>query len=148
MGICERIDGVTLVDAPYLTVTPPAPRSVKIELTANCNYRCSYCVKSLRSDNGEMPREMFSRIIREIYNAGVEELGLFYIGESFTCKWLPEAVAEAKQVGFPYVFLTTNGALATPERVEACMKAGLDSLKFSVNFSDVDQFVEIAQVKA
>ena len=97
-------------------------------------------------DNSQMDRKFYSRIIREMYEAGVKELGVFYIGESFTCKWLPEAIKEAKDVGFPYVFLTTNGSAATPERVKACMEAGLDSLKFSVNFTDDDQFKTIAQV--
>ena len=33
---------------------------------------------------------------------GVEELGVFYLGESFLCPWLPEAIRFAKQdVGFP-----------------------------------------------
>lgn len=145
--ITDRIDAVTKIPASHLRVDPPAPRSVKIELTANCNYRCSFCVKSLRPDNGEMDRALFSRIIRDLHASGVEELGLFYIGESFTCKWLPEAVAEAKKVGFPYVFLTTNGSMAMPAKVEACMMAGLDSLKFSINFSDLEQFKSVAGVK-
>ena len=146
--ICERIDNVTKIPASHLRVDPPAPRSVKVELTANCNYRCSFCVKSIRPDNGEMDRALFSRIIREMRGAGVEELGVFYIGESFTCKWLPEAIAEAKAVGFPYVFLTTNGSVATGPKVEACMRAGLDSLKFSINFADDEQFVNVARVKS
>lgn len=93
-----------------------------------------------------MDRALYSRIIRDLRASGVEELGVFYIGESFTCKWLPEAINEAKEVGFPYVFLTTNGSAATPERVKACMEAGLDSLKFSINFADNEQFAEVAKV--
>lgn len=79
--------------------------------------------------------------------AGVEELGLFYLGESFMVPWLPEAIKYAKDIGFPYVFLTTNGSLAFPDRVEACMKAGLDSLKFSYNYADGEQLHEVAHVK-
>lgn len=146
MSITQRIDAITRIDPKYRGTVLPAPKSVKIELTANCNYRCSFCVKSLRPDNGTMDRKFYSRIIREMRQAGVEELGVFYIGESFTCKWLPEAIKEAKEVGFPYVFLTTNGAATTPEKVEACMKAGLDSLKFSLNFVDGNQLKDIARV--
>lgn len=144
-SITQRIDDVTLVRDfnPIL----PAPKSVKIELTANCNYRCKFCVKSIRPDDGEMSRALYSRVIREMRAAGVEELGVFYIGESFTCKWLPEAIAEAKEVGFPYVFCTTNGSAAAPALVEKCMKAGLNSLKFSINFADDAQFTDVAQVK-
>jgi MoaA/NifB/PqqE/SkfB family radical SAM enzyme len=45
----------------------------------------------------------------------------------------------------PYVFLTTNGSLSTPEKVQACMEAGLDSLKFSFNYSDPEHFAAITK---
>lgn len=146
MTITERIDAITAIPTAYRAAVCPPPRSVKIELTATCNYACRFCVKSLRRNSGAMDRALYSRLIREMRDAGVEELGVFYIGESFTCKWLPSAIAEAKQVGFPYVFLTTNGSAATRERVRACMTAGLDSLKFSLNFDTAEQMVEVAQV--
>lgn len=145
--ITERIDAITRISPEYRGSFLPAPRSVKIEITATCNYKCSFCTKSINNTgDGHMDRAMYSRLIREMRAAGVEELGVFYIGESFTCKWLPEAIAEAKEVGFPYVFLTTNGSAATPERVKACMESGLDSLKFSVNFHSAAQLSEVAKV--
>lgn len=146
MSITKRIDAITKIGPEYRGLRLPAPRSVKIELTARCNYKCGFCVKSLREESGEMDRGFYSQIIRDMRECGVEELGLFYIGESFTCKWLPEAIAEAKEVGFPYVFLTTNGSAALPHIVEKCMKAGLDSLKFSINFADEKQLKEVANV--
>jgi hypothetical protein len=146
MTITSRIDAITAIPPEYRNEHIPAPKSCKIEITANCNYKCKFCVKSIQPDNSHMDRKFFSRVIRELRQAGVEELGLFYIGESFTCKWLPEAIREAKEVGFPYVFLTTNGSAATPERVYDCMKAGLDSLKFSINFYDSEQLADVAQV--
>ena len=144
--ISDRIDNITRIAPEYLGEVIPAPKSVKIELTARCNYKCGFCVKSLREESGDMDRAFYSRIIREMRDAGVEELGLFYIGESFTCKWLPDAIAEAKSVGFPYTFLTTNGAASLPSIVEKCMAAGLDSLKFSLNFYDAKQLMDVAQV--
>lgn len=146
MTITQRLDAVTAIPERYRGEVLPAPQSVKIELTADCNYHCTYCVKSLRMESGEMDRALYSRLIRELRDAGVEELGIFYIGESFLCKWLPAAIREAKDIGFPYVFCTTNGSAATPQRVEACMLAGLDSLKFSLNFADRAQLAEIAGV--
>ena len=146
--ITERIDNVTRIPQRYLAAELPAPRSVKIELTSQCNYRCGFCAHRLRmKDRGEMDRAFYERVVGEMADAGVEELGMFYIGESFMCPWLPEAIAFAKQRGIRYVFLTTNGSLATARRVDACMKAGLDSLKFSMNNADEEQFVEIAAVK-
>lgn len=144
--IKDRIDAITKISAKYLGTVLPAPRSVKIEITATCNYHCSFCVKSLQKADGNMDRALYTRLLREMRDAGVEELGVFYIGESFTCKWLPEAIKEAKDMGFPYVFLTTNGSAATPERVRACMDAGLDSLKFSINFHSPEQLADVAKV--
>jgi len=147
MTITHRIDEITRIPLLHRAEIIGAPKSCKIEITSRCNYRCDFCVKSIRATaNEEMDRDLFSRIIRELYAAGVEELGLFYIGESFVCKWLPEAISEAKDIGFDYVFLTTNGSAATPMRVRECMHAGLDSLKFSLNFSSPEQLSSVAHV--
>jgi len=146
--ITERIDAVTGIPASHREARPPSPRAVKIELTSQCNYRCGFCAHRLRLKNrGEMSWPLYTRLVGEMVDAGVEELGLFFIGESFMCDWLANAVGYAKSRGIKYAFLTTNGSLATPERVWACMDAGLDSLKFSMNYADETQFKSIAQVK-
>jgi radical SAM protein with 4Fe4S-binding SPASM domain len=148
MGIAERIDAITGIPAEYRAEILPPPRSVKIELTGRCNFACSFCARSMMlRDQKDMDQAMFERIALEMRQAGVEELGLFYLGESMMCRWLVEAVQYAKNIGYPYVFLTTNGSLSTPAKLEAVMAAGLDSLKFSLNYADVDQFTEIAKVK-
>lgn len=148
--ITERIDRITNLEGERRSVAPPVPRSVKIELTARCDFRCFFCASALRlRDKADIDPEFFRRVLREMRELGVEEIGLFYLGESFLCTWLPEAVRFAKRdCGYPYVFLTTNGRVATPERVRACMEAGLDSLKFSFNFSDAAQFQEVTGVRA
>lgn len=149
MNITDRIDRITSIPDKYRAEILPAPPSAKIELTARCDYQCEFCASSKKlRERGDMKYSNFMSLVRDLRQAGIEELGLFYLGESFMVDWLPEAIAYAKEVaGLPYVFLTTNGSKATPDRVEACMIAGLDSLKFSVNWADVKQFEEIARVK-
>ena len=149
MTITARIDAITHLPPERLATVIPAPRSVKIELTGRCNFNCMFCARGdgLREQK-DMDQAFFNRIIREMRAAGVEELGLFYLGESMLCPWLAEAVAEAKAVGFPYVFLTTNGSLATRAKCEALFRAGLDSLKFSFNYADETQFARVTRVKA
>jgi MoaA/NifB/PqqE/SkfB family radical SAM enzyme len=111
LKITSRIDAVTRIPPAYRAATLPAPRAVKIELTSQCNYRCGFCAHRLRQkDRGGMDRAFYERIVGEMAAAGVEELGMFYIGESFMCPWLSEAIAFAKASGIRYVFLTTNGA--------------------------------------
>lgn len=147
MGITSRIDNVTNIPAEFRARLLPPPPSVKIEITSRCPYRCKFCVKSItEAPPKEMDRSLYSQVIRDMYESGVRELAPFFVGESFTCKWLPDAILEAKQVGFPYVFLTTNGASALPKIVEKCMAAGLDSLKFSLNFHSAEQLADVAQV--
>ena len=148
MSITGRIDRITEVRDPAPRM--PAPRSVKVELTGRCNYRCGFCALRTRDQQPQRDLDLglFRRLAREMREAGVEELGLFYLGESFTRpRLLLEALAFAKrECGFPYVFLTTNGSLATPTIVRACMAAGLDSLKFSVNAADDEQFSHVMAV--
>jgi hypothetical protein len=148
--ITARIDRITRLDPERRSTLPPVPRSVKIELTARCDLQCFFCASAMRlRDKADIDPDLFRRLLREMRALGVEEIGLFYLGESFLCSWLPEAIRFAKrECGYPYVFLTTNGRMATPGRVRACMEAGLDSLKFSFNFADAVQFHEVTGVRA
>ena len=144
--ITERIDNITRIRDECLSDTPPCPKSVKIELTALCNFSCQFCARSKHlREVGQIDRHFFEELLVDLLRAGVDELGLFYLGESFIVPWLPDAIRYAKDLGFPYVFLTTNGSLSTPDKVEACMEAGLDSLKFSLNYSDPEHFTTITK---
>lgn len=146
--ITDKIDGITGMKGNQFSPTPPAPKSCKIELTAKCNYKCAFCATSSNlREKREMGWDFYCKLLKDLRKNGVEEAGMFYLGESFLVPWLPDAIRQAKKTGFPYVFLTTNGSLATPGRVDACMRAGLDSLKFSLNYADEDQFKSIARVK-
>lgn len=149
MSITARIDAITHLPPERRATVIPPPRSVKIELTGRCNFACSFCARGdMLRQQKDMDQAFFNRIAIEMREAGVEELGMFYLGESFLCKWLPEAIRHAKEVaGFPYVFITTNAALLTRERANAVFRAGLDSMKFSFNFSDANQFAEVTNVK-
>lgn len=150
--ITERIDAITRIAPQYLAATLPAPKSVKIEVTNKCNYRCGFCALRTREKqtNECMDLDFFKQITAEMHKAGVEEIGVFYLGESLTEPELTtEAVRYLKQeLGMPYVFLTTNGSLAMPHVVKRLMDAGLDSLKFSVNAADPEQFGEVMGVKS
>lgn len=149
MTITERIDAITHIEPRRASPVAPIPKSVKIELTGRCNFACAFCAREMQlRDQKDMDQALFKRLALEMRQAGVEELGLFYLGESFMVPWLPEAIAYAKEIcGYPYVFLTTNGSLATRDRVQACLQAGLNSLKFSYNFADAEQFSDVAGVK-
>lgn len=141
MSITARIDKTTEIGSEYLNTIIPAPKSVKIELTGRCNFDCGFCAHKLQpKGRQDMEWDLYKRVTREMLDAGVEELGMFYIGESLMCDWLPEAIEWAKTIGFPYVFLTTNGSILNENKAKSLMDAGLDSLKVSFNNADAAQF--------
>ena len=150
--ITDRIDATTRIPPSHLTPAPPPPRSVKIEISPRCNYRCGFCALRTREvqPRWDMDFKLFQRITREMREAGVEEIGVFYLGESFMApRLLVDCIAWLKQeLAMPYVFLTSNASMSFPEAVEACMQAGLDSLKWSVNAADRSQFEKIMGVAA
>lgn len=148
--ITARIDATTSIPRRFLRADPPAPRSVKIEISPRCNYRCGFCALRTREKQPkwDMDFGLFKRITRDMRDAGVEEFGVFYLGESFmNPRLLVDCIAYLKrEIRAPYVFLTSNASMAFPEAVEECMKAGLDSLKWSVNAADAAQFERIMGV--
>lgn len=148
--ITERIDAITKIPPEYLHAKLPAPKSVKIEISPRCNLRCSFCALKNRESQPkhDMDFALFQRITREMREAGVEEIGLFYLGESFmNPRLLVDCIRHLKQeIKMPYVFLTSNGSLASRAHVLECMKAGLDSLKWSVNAADPDQYAHVMGV--
>jgi len=149
--ITDRIDAITGITPDYMKSILPAPKSVKIELTGKCNYRCGFCALRTREKQPkeDMDFDLFKRITREMREAGVEEIGVFYLGESFMAPGLlVDAISYLKdELRFPYVFLTTNGSMAYPHIVRKCFDAGLNSLKFSINASNDGQFREVMGVK-
>jgi MoaA/NifB/PqqE/SkfB family radical SAM enzyme len=150
VAITARIDNVTRIAKEFLRADPPAPRSVKIEISPRCNYRCGFCALRTRAEqpNSDMDFDLFRRITREMRDAGVEEIGVFYLGESFmNPELLTDCIRYLKQdIAMPYVFLTSNASLSTPDAVEECMRCGLDSLKWSVNAADEAQFAKVMGV--
>jgi len=145
--ITKRLDQVQKLSGEYLSENPPAPRSVKIELSPRCNYRCAFCgiLSREKQPKEDMELDFFKKITRDMMDSGVEEIGPFLIGEPFLNPDLHvEAIRYLKsELRVPYVFLTSNASLAFPDRVEAYMQAGLDSLKWSCNSATPEQFISL-----
>ncbi|MCI5597663.1 MAG: adenylyltransferase/cytidyltransferase family protein [Lachnospiraceae bacterium] len=82
---------------------------------------------------GKMNKELAFDILRQAYDLGTREVGFYATGEPFLIVDLAEYISYAKSLGYTYVYLTSNGSLATPERIREVIGAGLDSIKFSIN---------------
>ncbi len=113
---------------------PPFPGNMLIELTNACNHRCIFCANKKKTrEIGQINEESLYRILDEAYSLGTRSVGFYTTGEPFLSKNLDKYIAKAKEIGFEYIYLDTNGALATPDRLRRVIEAGLDSIKFSFN---------------
>lgn len=129
---------------------PDLPASLNIELNSTCNQKCVFC--AYHSDHAThglgahvMDFKLVTQILDEAWRIGIgrKEVGFYACGEPFLYKKLAEAIAYAKKKGFPYTFITSNGSVATPDRLKAVVDAGLDSIRFSVNACNPEQYKAI-----
>lgn len=141
MGLKERIAQYTIIDK---NLIPPFPKNMLIELTNICNHNCIFCANSkMTRKKGKIDEDFLFRILKEAFDEGTTEVGFYATGEPFVSKNLDVYVAKAKEIGYKYVYITTNGALATPERSREVIEAGVDSIKFSINAGTKDTYKSI-----
>ncbi len=131
---------------------PPLPASLNIELNNTCNQRCIFCPYHGKfALNEPTPAILNIDFVEKILDSakklgiGSKEVGFYLAGEPLIYKQLSDVIRSAKNKGFGYTFITTNGALATKERIDELISAGLDSIRFSVNGGDRDTYKEIHQ---
>ncbi|MDT3664291.1 MAG: radical SAM protein [Anaerobiospirillum sp.] len=135
MDLKERIR-LKKAERPELyDINPPFPVSnFLLELSNICNHKCIFCAHNkMKRKVGFMPYETAVRVMQEAYDLGTREVGFYATGEPFLVKDLPRFIKAAKDIGYTYTYLTSNGAKATPDKIKAVIDAGLDSIKFSIN---------------
>ncbi len=123
---------------------PGFPKNMLVELTNACNHKCVFCTnRKMTRPIGHIEEPLLHRLLGEAFSLGVREVGFYTTGEPFASPKLAHYVAEAKTLGFTYIYITTNGALATPQRAKAVIDAGLDSIKFSINAGTPESYARI-----
>ena len=127
-----------------LSLTPPWPSHVNIELNNACNHSCAFCAYSvMERTKGNISQERLERWLLEAYELGSRVLGLHSGAEPFASPQLEHFTGYAKKIGYEYVYISTNGSLATPERMKKVIDAGMDSIKFSINGGDPETYQKI-----
>lgn len=123
---------------------PAFPKNMLVELTNACNHRCVFCAnRKMTRPVGHIDDALMIRVLREAFDLGAREVGFYATGEPFVSPGLARYVGEAKRLGYTYVYVTTNGALATPPRAREVIDAGLDSIKFSINAGTRESYERI-----
>ncbi|MFK2826932.1 GTP 3',8-cyclase MoaA [Bacillus sp. B190/17] len=122
-------------------------RDIRISLTDQCNFRCSYCMPAeiFGPDYPFLPKEhylSFSEIIRVVQ--AVTELGVEKVrltgGEPLLRKDLPELIHDLyTKTMIKDIALTTNGVLL-PKYAKELKDAGLQRVNISMDALDDDIF--------
>jgi sulfatase maturation enzyme AslB (radical SAM superfamily) len=119
-----------------MSLLPAFPKKrLAVEVTNMCNHTCLFCPHDGKMTRGKgfIDEQLLKRILKEGYELGSREVGLNLNGEPLLVKELAEYIKYAKDIGYSYVFLISNGVLATEERMIDILNAGLDSISFSIN---------------
>ena len=120
---------------------PGFPRTIFVEISNLCNHACAFCAYPKMTRPGRrIDFGLLERMLREAYALGTREAGFYSGAEPFTSPDLERIIKSAKDLGYTYVFISTNGALASERRLTACFDNGLDSIKFSVNGADRETY--------
>lgn len=117
--------------------TPPFPKNMQMELTNICNHKCLFCgYQKMKRPHKKCDKDLMFDVLKQAYELGTREVGFYMIGEPFILDDVDDYIRTAKNLGYTYIYITTNGTLANMEKVKKCYEAGLDSIKFSINGSN------------
>ena len=131
------------VDDGVLVEKPNFPRELTLDINNRCNHKCFFCANPKIEHYDQLDHELAFDLMRQGIENGSTDLALQATGEPFMDKRLPEFVKEGKKLGYEYVYINTNGALANEKRVKPVIDAGLDSIKFSINANNKKEFNEV-----
>ena len=123
-------------------VNQPFPKkNLLIEVTNQCNNACVFCAnRKMTRRKGMIDSKIVRKVLEECFELGTREVGFYATGEPLLNINLESYLKLAKDIGYTYIYLTTNGLKANVERVTKIFEAGLDSLKFSINAIDSEKY--------
>lgn len=138
----ERINKIT--NNKDEKIYPSIPRNMLIECSNICNLSCIFCAnRKMTRPKGKISLDFVKRILNEAFELGVKEVGYYTTGEPLINEELEKYIHIAKNKGYEYIYITTNGILANIERIKKLVKEGLNSIKFSINAINEKDYILI-----
>ena len=105
---------------------------VLLELTNRCNQNCTYCFADADSIEAEKSFDEIKELLRYLLAHSMERPYNIQLsgGEPTLREDLPQIISFAKEMGFPYIQLNTNGQRLAKEKEYAVIlkDSGLDSV--------------------
>lgn len=131
----------------------PHPIGIHVVVLNKCNLECVMCPfhspvykeghkSGYFDDYKSMKPEVFERIAEY---AGKHKISLQFgqIEEPLMHKRIVDFLNIAKAKGVPYMHMTTNGTLLTPDKADQLLESGLTSMMVSLDASDPETYKAI-----
>ncbi|MBI5360782.1 MAG: radical SAM protein [Planctomycetes bacterium] len=119
-----------------------APNVIEFEITNKCNSNCIMCPPEVHLGNDFIDHELFKRIAKEGRELGIRRM-VFTGGEPLLDKLIFDKIKYAKELGYTYVHMFTNGSLLIDSFRENLLKSGLDSLTISFDSAIKEEYEKI-----
>lgn len=115
--------------------TDSFPRRILLEITSNCNLRCTMCPRNaLTRPKLHMAKELIFRCIDEMDQAGIEGLWLYNLGEALLHPDISEIIrtcGEKKRLGS--LWISTNGHYLPDKMIDMLINSSLTFINYSLN---------------
>ncbi len=118
------------------------PLVLEFELTNQCNARCIMCPPEVHMGVDFLPHDMYKVIAQDGYSMGIRRMNLTG-GEPLLDKKIYEKIKFAKEIGYEYVHMFSNGSLLTSLNREKLLQTGLDSFTISVDSAVKEEYESI-----
>lgn len=120
---------------------PNKIKSIDIELTNSCNFKCSFCPYiDMERQKGMMSITLVKKLINEISEKKLSErVGMSQMGEPFLHPEIIDIVNYATERGIN-LHVITNGSLLSDKNLIGVMRGGLKSLLISYHTPDEKSF--------
>ena len=126
------------------TQKPKFPKEIFLEVNNTCNHSCLFCANAKMTRGKDfIDDNLAKKIMKDAFVAGSRDITFYATGEPLIFPKLPEYIKYAKDIGYEYVFLTSNAALSTKQKMKSIIDAGLDSIKFSVNAGTREHYKQV-----
>lgn len=125
--------------------------SINFHLWEPCNMRCKFCfatfkdVKQTILPKGHLPEQDALEVVEQIAVAGFKKI-TFAGGEPLLCKWLPNLIKKAKQLGMA-TMVVTNGSKLTDTFLQDNTQY-LDWIAISIDSLDCENNLKIGRATA
>ncbi len=123
-------------------------RKLNFDICTFCNHKCTFCSNpDKRTIKSQVNTEEYIKVMDNVTKyIETKEIGLSAKGEVLVNSELADIIRITKErYNIPYIYISTNGALATKDVFVDLLESGLDSTKFSINAVTKDEYAKVHQ---